>query len=207
MSMQIINNGDTGSVARAAINANFDELSTTKEDVANKDTDGTLSANSDVKYPSQKAVKIYADTKQTALGYTPENVANKDTDGALAANSDTKYPSQKATKTYVDTQRLLITNRQAASYSLILTDANKLVEMNNASANNLTVPLNASIAFTIGTQILLTQYGAGQTTVVATGGVTIRSKGGALKLTGQYSAATLVKIAADEWYLFGDITT
>ncbi len=28
------------------------------------DTDGTLAANSDTKYPSQKAVKTYADTKQ-----------------------------------------------------------------------------------------------------------------------------------------------
>jgi len=30
------------------------------------DTDGTLTANSDTKYPSQKAVKTYADTKQAA---------------------------------------------------------------------------------------------------------------------------------------------
>lgn len=32
-----------------------------KEALANKDTDGTLTANSDTKYPSQKAVKTYAD--------------------------------------------------------------------------------------------------------------------------------------------------
>jgi hypothetical protein len=68
------------------------------------DTDGTLAANSDAKLASQKAVKTYADTKQTALGYTAENSANKDTDGTLAANSDTKYASQKATKTYADTK-------------------------------------------------------------------------------------------------------
>ena len=34
-----------------------------KEDKTNKDTDGTLAANSDTKYPSQKAVKTYTDTK------------------------------------------------------------------------------------------------------------------------------------------------
>lgn len=33
------------------------------ENVANKDTDGTLAANSDTKYASQKATKTYADTK------------------------------------------------------------------------------------------------------------------------------------------------
>lgn len=64
------------------------------------DTDGTLSANSDVKVPSQKAVKTYADTKQAALGFTAENAANKKTD--LSDNSDTYYPSQKAVKTAVD---------------------------------------------------------------------------------------------------------
>ena len=101
---------------------------------------------------------------------------------------------------------LTITNRQTASYTLALTDADKLVEMNVATANNLTVPLNSSVAFAIGTKIDLAQYGAGQTTVVATGGVTLRSAGGALKLALQYSGASLVKIATNEWYLFGDIT-
>jgi len=100
----------------------------------------------------------------------------------------------------------IVTNRQTASYTLALTDVNDLVEMNVATANNLTVPLNSVIAFPIGTKIDIAQYGAGQTTVVATGGVTIRSAGGALKLAAQYSGATLVKIGTDEWYLFGDIT-
>jgi hypothetical protein len=88
---------------------------------------------------------------------------------------------------------------------LVLSDADKLVEMNVGSANNLTVPLNSSVAFATGTQILLAQYGAGQTTVVATSGVTIRSNGAKLKLNAQYSGATLIKIDTNEWYLFGDI--
>lgn len=105
------------------------------------------------------------------------------------------------------TSKLITTNRQTASYTLVLSDADKLVEMNVGSANNLTVPLNSSVAFSTGTQILLAQYGAGQTTVVATSGVTIRSNEGKLKLNAQYSGATLVKIAENEWYLFGDIAS
>jgi hypothetical protein len=103
------------------------------------------------------------------------------------------------------TAKLITTNRQTASYTLVLSDADKLVEMNVGSANNLTIPLNSSVAFPTGTQILLAQYGAGQTTVVATSGVTVRSNGGKLKLNVQYSGATLIKIGTDEWYLFGDI--
>ena len=96
-------------------------------------------------------------------------------------------------------------NTQTASYTLVLGDADEIIEVNNASANNLTVPPNSSVAFPIGTQIDLVQYGAGQTTVVAGSGVTIRSKGAALKLTGQYSGATLYKRGTDEWVLVGDL--
>jgi hypothetical protein len=99
----------------------------------------------------------------------------------------------------------ITTNRQTASYTLVLADRGKLVEMNVATANNLTIPLNSSVAFPIGTQIDLSQYGAGQTTVVATGGVTIRSTNSWVKLNAQYAAATLIKIGTDEWYLFGNL--
>ena len=116
---------------------------------------------------------------------------------SLTSNAQTQIDSK--------TNKLITTNRQTASYTLVLSDADKLVETNVASANNLTVPLNSSVAFSTGTQILLAQYGAGQTTIVATSGVTIRSNGAKLKLNAQYSGATLIKIDTNEWYLFGDI--
>ena len=107
------------------------------------------------------------------------------------------------TKTYVDA---VVRNPQTASYTLVLADAGALVEMNVASANNLTVPPNSSVAFPIGTTIDVVQYGAGQTTIVAGAGVTIRSSGSKLKITGQYSSASLYKKGTDEWILVGDIS-
>jgi hypothetical protein len=92
------------------------------------------------------------------------------------------------------------------TYTLILTDAGKMITMTNASANTLTIPLNSSVAFPLNTRIDIIQYGAGQTTVAATGGVTIASSGSKLKLTGQYSAASLWKKATDTWVLMGDLT-
>jgi hypothetical protein len=129
--------------------------------------------------------------------------------GNVDNTSDANKPVSTATQTALDakTNKLITTNRQTASYTLVLSDADKLVEMNVGSANNLTVPLNSSVAFSTGTQILLAQYGAGQTTVVATSGVTIRSNGAKLKLNAQYSGATLIKIDTNEWYLFGDIAS
>lgn len=96
-------------------------------------------------------------------------------------------------------------NRQTASYTLVAGDANKMVEMNVATANNLTVPLNSSVPFATGTIIDIVQYGAGQTTIVATGGVTLRSTNNWLKINARYGAVTLVKIATDEWYVFGNL--
>jgi hypothetical protein len=127
--------------------------------------------------------------------------------GNVDNTSDANKPVSTATQTALDTKtnKLITTNRQTASYTLVLGDADKLVEMNVGSANNLTIPLNSSVAFATGTQILLAQYGAGQTTIVPTSGVTVRSNGGKLKLNVQYSGATLIKIGTDEWYLFGDI--
>ena len=79
--------------------------------------------------------------------------------------------------------------------------------MNVTSGNTLTVPPNSGVTFDIGTQIIISQYGTGQTSMVAGTGVTIRSSGGRLKLTGQYSSATLIKRGTNEWWLFGDTTT
>ena len=145
---------------------------------------------------------------QSLLGSGNIDLAKGDVGlGNVDNTSDANKPVSTATQTALDakTAKLITTNRQTASYTLVIGDADKLVEINNASANNLTVPLNSSVAFSTGTQILLAQYGAGQTTIVATSGVTIRSNGAKLKLNAQYSGATLIKIDTNEWYLFGDI--
>lgn len=102
--------------------------------------------------------------------------------------------------------KLYTFNRQPASYTLVLTDAdNKIVEMNVGSANNLTIPLNSTVAFPIGSEIPISQYGAGQTTIVATGGVTLRSANNWLKINAQYGAVSLVKVGTDEWYVWGNL--
>lgn len=99
-----------------------------------------------------------------------------------------------------------VESAQTASYTLVIGDAGKLVTMSNASANNLTVPPNSSVAFPTGTRIDVIQKGAGQTTIVAGSGVTLNAKGSALKLSGQYAGASLIKYAADTWFVVGDLT-
>lgn len=113
---------------------------------------------------------------------------------------DTKYLTGAELKS-------LTVNTQTDTYTFVLTDANKLVELNNAATKTFTIPTNSGVAFPIGTQITLAQIGAGQLRVAAAVGATLRSSGGKTKIAAQYGVATLIKRATDEWYLYGDITT
>jgi len=101
----------------------------------------------------------------------------------------------------------IIFDKKATSYTLVLGDAYKLIEMEVSTANTLTIPTNASVAFPLGTQILVSQLGTGQTTITPAVGVTLRSSGGKTKTSAQYSMCTLIKRGTNEWYLSGDITT
>lgn len=101
----------------------------------------------------------------------------------------------------------IIFDKKATSYTLVLGDAYKLIEMEVSTANTLTIPTNASVPFPLGTQILVSQLGTGQTTITPAVGVTLRSSGGKTKTSAQYSMCTLIKRGTNEWYLSGDITT
>lgn len=101
----------------------------------------------------------------------------------------------------------IIFDKKATSYTLVLGDAYKLIEMEVTSANTLTIPTNTSVPFPLGTQILVSQLGTGQTTITPALGVTLRSSGGKTKTSAQYSMCTLIKRGTNEWYLSGDITT
>jgi len=114
-----------------------------------------------------------------------------------------------ANKKYVDDMSgryLGLSDNIGSAYTFTTLDSGKLVSVSNATAVTITVPPNSSQAFPVNSRLDFWQKGAGQITVAAGAGVTIRSSGGKLKLSGQYSAATLTKIATDEWLLFGDIT-
>jgi hypothetical protein len=137
----------------------------------------------------------------------------------LASPTFTGTPAAPSAAGYTDTTQIATTaqvydtvttvpeNAQTGtSYTLVLTDAGKMVTLSNASAITLTIPTNASVAFPVDTRIDLLQYGAGQVTVGGAG-VTIRSFGSKLKLAGQYSGATLWKKDTNEWVLMGDIIT
>ena len=115
-------------------------------------------------------------------------------------------------KTLTDPKINLAFDAQTGTtYTTVLDDNGQIVTMNNASANTLSIPTNASVAYPIGTQINVLQIGAGQTTiqVVTSGTTSILSTGAtaaAPKIRARYGMATCIKAATDTWYVVGDIS-
>jgi len=105
-----------------------------------------------------------------------------------------------------DADTLVTTNTQSNSYTLVLSDRNKIVEISNASSRTLTVPPNSSVAFPIGSQVMVARGDTGSVRILAGSGVTIDSSNNNTFLQYQYSGATLVKKSTDGWWLFGDLS-
>ncbi len=126
-------------------------------------------------------------------------------DGSSTAEVVTLSGTQTLTnKTLTDPFTTVGTNARVASYTLVLTDQSKIVEISNGSANTLTIPTNASVPFPIGTYILFIQTGAGQTTITPADGTVIVNSTPGLKLRTQWSAATIIKRATNTWVVTGD---
>jgi hypothetical protein len=89
------------------------------------------------------------------------------------------------------------------SYTLVLGDAYKTVTMDNASANALTIPTNASVAFAVGDRVDIWMKGAGVTTVQGDTGVTVNGVSAGSVALEQYGAVSITKIATDTWLLAG----
>lgn len=152
-----------------------------------------------------------AATARTTLGIasasdTAEGLAEFATDAETATGTATaRAVTPAGAAAHYSPITRAINAQTGTTYTLVLADAGKLVTLTNGSAVTMTVPLNSSVAFPVGTQIDLFAGGAGQVTVAATGGVTINSKDNNLALSSQYSPATLVKTATDTWFLVGDL--
>ena len=105
---------------------------------------------------------------------------------------------------------LSFNTQTGTTYTFVLTDSGKLVTASNASSQTYSIPTNASVAFPIGTQIHLVQYGIGQVTVNAASSGTTTVLSSAVistqpKTRVQYSSITCVKMDTNTWLVIGDI--
>jgi hypothetical protein len=99
-----------------------------------------------------------------------------------------------------------VIHQKTDSYTLSsLDERDDLIEINKSTATTLTIPLDSTLNYPIGTSIDVVQTGTGQVTIAGTGGVTVNATPG-LKLRSQWSSATLFKRAANTWLVLGDLS-
>jgi hypothetical protein len=125
---------------------------------------------------------------------------------AAALGDDADFAGTVTTSLGLKVDSLTPITQKTASYTLSTLDhRDDLIEMGSASALTLTIPLNATIAYPVGTSLDILQTGAGQVTIAGTAGVTVNATPG-LKLRTQWSSATLFKRAENTWVVYGDLT-
>ena len=91
---------------------------------------------------------------------------------------------------------LTIRTVTGVSDTLVLADNGGAVSYSNASATTSTIPPNSSVAFAVGTKIVLINLGAGVVTVTAGAGVTVN---GATLTLAQNAGGTCIKTATNTW--------
>jgi hypothetical protein len=131
---------------------------------------------------------------------------------AVAVDGTVTFPdgSTQVTAAVYD-PNLTINTQTGTTYTVLAGDAQKLITLSNASSITLTIASNATQALPVGTQVTISQFGAGQVTVVGASSpnaVTIRSTGATSttpQTRAQYSTATLIQTSTDNWLVVGDI--
>ena len=102
------------------------------------------------------------------------------------------------------TPRLTTIITSGGSRTLALTDADALIRFTTTAT--ITVPPNSSVAFPIGSSVIVERSTTSAVGFAAGVGVTLRAYPGP-NLAGQYATAAAIKVATNEWVLTGALST
>ena len=205
-----LNNATMSSVTQIYIDLLEAAAATDLTDFLDSLDDSTNTVKGTIKLGSisdqSKWVSFSLTSVTTVAGYRKLNVSYVDHAGALTTTAaDTMFSFNRAGDAGVIAPQTVRTE-SGTSYTLVLADAEKWINVGSGGTTTITVPTNASVAFSVGTHIDFWNESANTVSFAAAGGVTIRSEAGALNLATQYTAASLVKLATDTWALVGKLT-
>ena len=96
-------------------------------------------------------------------------------------------------------------NSQTADYTLVLSDAGKMVVMNASTDVTLTIPNNEDVPFPVGTEIEICQMGTGAVTIAKPTNGSMYSMDDMVMLAGRFAVACLKKTNTDNWLLAGGL--
>lgn len=149
---------------------------------------------------------LFATTDNTpeALTMATNKIVGRGNSGNIKALSPAETVAIIGTEVY--TQAQSINPQTSTAYTLVAGDAGKMVTLSNVAAITLTLPRDSDATIAIGSYIDVYQLGAGQVTVVAGSGATLRVPAAMLaKSREQYSSLGVQKISANTYRIFGDM--
>jgi len=218
-SMADLLGGTTGQILAKNSNTNMDFvwIANDQGDI----TGITAGTGISVTSPTGPVPTVSIDTAVTVDLNTAQTLTNKN----LTSGTNT-FPSSLATLTGTETltNKTLTTpvinspimsstySAKTANYTFASGDQGNIFSMNNAATQQFSIPTDATFNFAVGTEInVFWLTGAGQPTIgaVTPGTTTVISTGSTPatpKLRVANSGATCVKLAANSWIVFGDIS-
>lgn len=168
-------------------------------------TNDTIAEASEVN-SNFSSVKLFVDALQAGTGL--DNLSIAEAKLASSSVSETKIATNAVSKTKIadravgsaELDGISINSGTTSAYTLVAGDANRVVTF--VATTTVTIP--ASV-FTVGDQVNILQTGAGQITVAAGAGVTLRSEASRVKTRAQWAMATVICIATNEWVVLGNV--
>jgi hypothetical protein len=121
----------------------------------------------------------------------------------LTVNTVVDTLMQATTKAAMQSALFGSVNAQTGTaYTLALTDAGGVVTMSSSSNSTVTIPLNATVAFPIGTAVIVQRIGTNVVNLAIASGGTLQT-GIGTSLQAQYAMFEVIKTGTDTWVLHG----
>jgi hypothetical protein len=107
---------------------------------------------------------------------------------------------------YVNGEKVRVNRQTVTAYTPVLSDAGKIIEMNNAAANTVNLPLYANTPFEPDMVFAIDRMGAGETAISCDATATINGVAGAtVYILTQYCGVSIRVLSADNWLIQGDV--
>jgi hypothetical protein len=138
------------------------------------------------------------------------NAANNTLTGVITASSTDTLTNKTLTSPVINGATIATSNTRLAGvdektgdYTLVASDASKLISVDSSS--NFTITVSSGV-FTAGDVIYLTRTGTGTVTIAASG-TTLTSPDSKLKLRARYSSGAIICTASNTFRVVGDLAT
>ena len=209
----------TGTAIDTTINSTFSLASNSAALYLGRSDNGTVyvGAAQFVRTSSMIENSLYLTLEANVSGIASTGSLGVGTNAGATTLGDWEGGGNGSTIEIDDSNQLIICNRpitapayklssdgiqaKTASYTLVAADNGKIITMNVASANTLTVPASLDVGF----NCTVIQLGAGQTTITASS-TTLNSYQSYLKISGQHGSASIISYASNVYNVAGSLS-